>query len=150
MSNPADNRETNKNLTESGQKKRFPTLLLLILALLLIISSVVTCILLGNRAKDQSAAGGDSFVIGGKEEPESGQAQPLHLAGRITLPDGTPLADRDLELHSQVKMGETDQDGWFLFEDVEPGLHSLFVLDEKGKTQGGNQAGYKPKRYGGI
>ena len=136
MSNPADNRETNKNLTESGQKKRFPTLLLLILALLLIISSVVTCILLGNRAKDQSAAGGDSFVIGGKEEPESGQAQPLHLAGRITLSDGTPLADRDLELHSQVKMGETDQDGWFLFEDVEPGLHSLFVLDEKGRTQG--------------
>ena len=74
-------------------------------------------------------------MIGGGEEPDSGRGPELHLAGRITLPDGTPLADGNLELHSQVKKGETDQDGWFFFEDVEPGLHSLFVLDENGKTR---------------
>ena len=126
--NPAEKPETE-------EKKKFPMLLFLILALLLIISSVITCILLGNRTGEQKTPGGDSFVIGGGKEPDSTQGPELHLAGRITLPDGTPLADGSLELHSQVKKGETDRDGWFLFEDVEPGLHSLFVLDENGKTK---------------
>ena len=99
------------------------------------ISSVITGILLGNKTQEQGERGNDSFVIGGGEEPGSGQGPELHLAGRITLTDGTPLADGTLELHSEVKKGKTDQDGWFFFEDVEPGLHSLFVLDESGKTQ---------------
>jgi len=126
---------TDKEPTESEKKKKLPALLFLVLALLLIISTVITCILLGNRTKEQKEPGGDSFVIGGGKEPDSTQGPELHLAGRITLPDGTPLADGRLELHSQIKKGETDRDGWFFFEDVEPGIHSLFVLDENGKTK---------------
>ena len=126
---------TDKEPTESEKKKKLPALLFLVLVLLLIISTVITCILLGNRTREQRAPGGDSFVIGGGEEPGSGKGPELHLAGRITLTDGTPLTDGELELHSEVKKGKTDRDGWFFFEDVEPGLHSLFVLDENGKTR---------------
>jgi len=135
MSNPADNTETGGNLPESEKKNKFPTILFLILALLLIVSSVITCILLGNRTREQKTPGGDSFVIGGGEEPGAGQGPELHLAGRIVLADGTPLSETALEFHSEVKQGKTDRDGWFFFEDVEPGIHSLFVLDEKGKTR---------------
>ena len=120
---------------ERKKEKRPLPFLLGVLALLLLISTVITCILLGNRTREQKAPGGDSFIIGGGEEPVPGQGPELHLAGRITLTDGTPLADTTLELHSEVKKGKTDQDGWFFFEDVEPDVHSLFVLDEKGKTQ---------------
>jgi len=120
---------------KTREEKRPLPFLLGILALLLLISTVITCILLGNRTREQRAPGGDSFIIGGGEEPSPGQGPELHLAGRITLTDGTPLADTTLELHSEAKKGKTDQDGWFFFEDVESGLHSLFVLDESGKTQ---------------
>ena len=118
---------------KTSEKKKPLPFLFMILALLLIISSVITCILLANRTREQKEPGGDSFVIGGGEEPGDGPG--LHLAGRIVLSDGTPLSSANVEFHSEVKKRRTDRDGWFFFEDVETGVHSLFVLDEKGKTR---------------
>ena len=112
-----------------GLKRRLPALLG-ILALLFVISSVIAGILLGNKTGRQEKPAADSFVIGDGE----GGRDRLHLAGRISLADGTPFADGKLELHSVVQEGKTDSHGWFLFEEVEAGAHSLFILDEEGKT----------------
>lgn len=112
-----------------GRRKKL-MIFLVILALLFVISSVITGILLGDRTDRPGGLPADSFVIG--REDTDGDV--LHLAGRITLPDGTPFTDGSLELHSAVRKTRTDREGWFLFEDVEIGLHSLFILDDQGKT----------------
>ena len=138
MENPAEKEEEGVSRLESGNgkakrggdRKRFVPLLFLVLLLLFIISSVIAGILLGNRTDHGKKPPEDSFVIGDGEETEDR----LHLAGRITYKDGTPFAEGNLELHSQVRTGKTDSQGWFLFGDVESGSHSLFVLDEEGKT----------------
>ena len=138
MENPAEKEEEGVSRLESGNgktkrggdRKRFVPLLFLVLLLLFIISSVIAGILLGNRTDHGKKPPEDSFVIGDGEETEDR----LHLAGRITYKDGTPFAEGNLELHSQVRTGKTDSQGWLLFGDVESGSHSLFVLDEEGKT----------------
>lgn len=138
MMNAADHGEGGKKPPESGEEragtggkgKKSPSLLLLILALIFLLSSVIAGILLGNQTDHNKKPAADSFVIGDIEESEN----PLHLAGRITQRDGTPFADGSLELHSEVRKGKTDSQGWFLFDEVESGIHSLFLLDEAGKT----------------
>ena len=127
MIKPAEKPEEGK--TPPGKKKRTLILLLCILALLFLVSTVISGILLGNRTGEQKKIHSDSFVIG--EEETGGR---LHLAGRITMADGRPFANGSLELHSEVRRGKTDSGGWFLFGEVERGSHSLFVLDQDGKT----------------
>ena len=138
MMNPAEKPGTGSDLPESGEGKqeqkenrnRHLPALLLILALFLVVSSVIAGILLGNRTEHGKKPPEDSFVIGDGE----GSEDQLHLAGRITQKDGAPFADGNLELHSEVQKGRTDSQGWFLFGNVESGIHSLFILDEEGRT----------------
>ena len=124
--NSADKPETDVGLSKKSKKGP----LFLFLILLFIISSIITGILLGNRTDHGKKPPEDAFVIGGGDETEDR----LHLAGRITFQDGTPFADGNLELHSEIRREKTDSQGWFLFGDVESGSHSLFVLGEAGKT----------------
>ena len=49
------------------------------------------------------------------------------VKGKVTL-TGEPQADVDLELRSALKTTKTDQNGKFLFTDVELGHHSLTAL----------------------
>jgi hypothetical protein len=51
------------------------------------------------------------------------------VSGKVTL-NGQPLANVDLELRSTLKTAKTDENGYFTFEDVEPGKHSLTALSE--------------------
>ena len=56
------------------------------------------------------------------------------VKGKATLNDA-PLADVDLELRSTLKTTKTDENGKFVFTDVEPGKHSLTALKD-GKVIG--------------
>lgn len=51
------------------------------------------------------------------------------VSGKVTL-NGQPLANVDLELRSTLKTTKTDENGCFIFEDVEPGKHSLTAFSE--------------------
>ena len=51
------------------------------------------------------------------------------VKGKVTL-TGQPLSNINLELRSELKITSTDKNGNFVFNDVEPGKHSLTALME--------------------
>ena len=51
------------------------------------------------------------------------------VKGKVTL-NGQPLSNVDLELRSTLVTTRTDEDGNFVFSDVEPGKHSLTALQD--------------------
>ncbi len=54
---------------------------------------------------------------------------------KLTLLDkkGNPLRKTKVELHSEVRTGETDEDGAVVFEDVQSGPHELHVITSNKK-----------------
>ena len=68
-----------------------------------------------------------------EEEPAASEETYI-VKGKVTL-NGQPLADVDLELRSTLKTTRTDQNGQFVFHNVEAGKHSLTALKD-GKVIG--------------
>jgi len=52
------------------------------------------------------------------------------IKGRVIYSDGTPFGNGLVELHSQSRITLTDREGYFIFEDVEDGRHTISVLDQ--------------------
>ncbi|MGL4608006.1 MAG: chitobiase/beta-hexosaminidase C-terminal domain-containing protein [Eubacteriaceae bacterium] len=58
------------------------------------------------------------------------------IRGQIIGQDGKPLGLTTLELHSTPMRTKTDANGYFVFENVPFGKHTLYVLGEDGKILG--------------
>ena len=58
------------------------------------------------------------------------------VKGQLKYKDGTPLADTYIELHSVVKKGRTDANGYYEFTGVESGNHKLTAFNENGDVIG--------------
>jgi len=58
----------------------------------------------------------------------------IDIKGRIIYSDQTPYANGLIELRSEPRYSRTDDNGYFIFTDVEEGTHSISVLDEEGNT----------------
>lgn len=56
------------------------------------------------------------------------------ISGYIKDKDGNPLKDYVVELHSTPRTYTTDKDGYFKFDNVEEGTHTLIVKDTEGKV----------------
>ena len=75
----------------------------------------------------------DTIVL----SPENEAANPnrLDFGGQIFYTDGTPCANRVIELHSDPKRTTTDSEGVFHFKDVKTGTHHLAMLDDSGRPE---------------
>lgn len=52
------------------------------------------------------------------------------VIGRVTRDDGTPIVGVKIELHSEPRSVLTDNDGYYIFEDVELGEHTIYIRDD--------------------
>ncbi|WP_302760332.1 hypothetical protein [Christensenella hongkongensis] len=55
---------------------------------------------------------------------------PVDIAFWVRYDDGEPAANLDLELHSTVRDGRTDEQGWEEIHDVEMGMHTVYVKQQ--------------------
>lgn len=117
---------------EPNHRKKRPWLIICIILLfiILILTSLFAGFLLGRYTG--STQGGeiiDTIVIKPTPAPEK---KPVGVSGRILYSDGTPYANGRVQLHSDPKETKTDENGFFHFEDVEAGVHTIFILDHNG------------------
>ena len=56
----------------------------------------------------------------------------VNISGVLKDKDGKPLKDYTVELHSTVRTVTTDKNGYFKFDNVEEGKHTLTIKDAKG------------------
>lgn len=56
----------------------------------------------------------------------------ITISGTLTDGQGNPLAGMTLELHSDPRITTTDSDGFYRFEDVAYGFHTIYVKDRDG------------------
>ena len=54
--------------------------------------------------------------------------QKVTIKGRVIYTNGSPFAHGLVELHSEPRTTYTDSEGYFIFEDVEDGEHTISVL----------------------
>lgn len=60
--------------------------------------------------------------------------QRIDIRGRVVYTDHTPYVDGVIEFMSEPRYTRTDGEGYFKFMDVEPGTHTISVLDEAGNV----------------
>ena len=58
----------------------------------------------------------------------------VNVTGILKDKDGNPLKDYTVELHSTVRTVTTNQNGYFKFDNVEEGKHTLTIKDANGTT----------------
>lgn len=111
--------------------------LLLLLFILLLLSSGIAGYILGKRT--EVFRGGqliDTILLtpeaGEKPGEEAGTI--LHLTGHVMYTDGTPAANRTIELHSDPIRTVTDSVGNFLFYNVPLGEHSVSIINQDGSV----------------
>lgn len=68
------------------------------------------------------------------ENEEYQSHQSVTFVGRVVDKNGNPMADVIVEIHSTVQTARTDSNGYFRFNDVEMGEHSITVKDTNGKV----------------
>jgi hypothetical protein len=56
------------------------------------------------------------------------------IKGRVVYTNGSPFAHGLVELRSEPRRTYTDSDGYFIFEDVEDGEHTISVLSQNGEV----------------
>lgn len=54
------------------------------------------------------------------------------VKGNLKYSDGTPIANKKIELHSEAKTVYTDKDGNYEFKEVEVGEHTLTIYSDNG------------------
>jgi len=57
----------------------------------------------------------------------------VFIRGRVVYTNGAPYTYGMVELWSEPRTTYTDGDGYFIFEDVEDGYHTISVLNQKGQ-----------------
>ena len=55
------------------------------------------------------------------------------VKGRLTYSDGTPIANKKIEIHSEPKFTYTDSNGCYEIPNVEIGIHTFKVFDSSDK-----------------
>lgn len=113
---------------QKNQRRRLVPLLLLLLALVGVTSCMVGY-LLGQRAA--GGAGGQIIdtILLDPDQSGNDDAKPLSLSGYIRYTDGTPYANGTVRLHSEPRETETDGEGAFFFYNVDPGEHTISVVN---------------------
>ena len=103
----------------------------IVLLLLLCLSSCGLMYHLGKRAKERAEPNRQTIQV----EPEVETRTTLSIYGVARYTDGTPCSNHTVRLHSTPKTTVTGADGSFFFYDVEHGVHTLSVLDQKGNEK---------------
>jgi len=101
--------------------------------LLLIAVSLTSCIIgfiIGRSVTTDSPTGYimDTIPLSPDEQGAAAPKTYFKLTGRVLYTDGTPYANSRVELHSSPRYTDTDDYGYFYFEDVEPGSHIINVI----------------------
>jgi hypothetical protein len=58
----------------------------------------------------------------------------INISGRLVYSDGSPIANKLIELHSDVQQTRTDSNGYYSFNNVSLGNHKLTVFASDDKT----------------
>lgn len=66
------------------------------------------------------------------ENDDYKEVQSVTLVGILVDKNGKALADKIVEIHSEIQNGRTDENGSFQFNNVEFGKHTIFIKDESG------------------
>lgn len=118
---------------EEKENKKKKLRWLPVLFLLTFLTSCIAGYILGKNAG--SVPTGqiiDTILLSPEKEPEKKTETILHLSGQAVYNNGTPAAGRTMELHSTPIRTVTDENGFFLFPNVEEGEHTVSVLNEDG------------------
>ena len=108
------------------RKKRALLALLVLLLLLALFSSVIVGFLIGRHTGPARGQILDTILIGPDENRK------VHLAGQVRYVDGPPYSNGVVELRSDPRMAETDEQGRFFYEQVPLGDHTLSVIGKDG------------------
>lgn len=131
MKQPQDNAPLCQEEKDNKQKKKIRWLP--VLFLMAFITSCITGYILGrNAGAVPTGQIIDTILLSPEKEPEKNLETVLHLSGQTLYTDGTPAAGRTMELHSTPIRTVTDENGFFLFPNVEEGEHTVSVLNEDG------------------
>lgn len=129
INNNADVKSDTENQNQT-KKHRLPLFVLLLIFCTL--SSCLAGYLIG-RTVDVTGYSGqiiDTILISPGEWTENppSQVYTLNLRGRVSYSDGSPFRNGTVELKSEPKYTATDSNGAFVFENVEPGSHTISVI----------------------
>lgn len=118
---------------DNKRKSRAIPVLLLILLLLFSVSSYVIGYHIG-RSVDRSWFSGEIIdtinITSGNDRHLLPVGYQLDIRGQIFYTDGTPYAYGDVELHSNVQYATTDEIGYFEFNNIELGPHTIYVVKD--------------------
>ena len=86
-----------------------------------------------NGEDDQQNEDGDNQEgsVGEGSDDQGGSGALGIISGYLVDTQGNPLTGVLVELHSDPMQTYTDDEGFFLFENVEPGEHTIFIIDER-------------------
>lgn len=125
--------QTGEN-AENEQKRRRILLLLVLLFAFVAISSCIVGYILGQRTEQKSSGRIiDTILLSPAQFQET---MPLSLSGLVRYTDGTPCANKVLELHSQPRTTVSDGNGRFFFYNIAQGAHTVVVVGGDGQTLG--------------
>lgn len=120
---------------EEKDKNKILAIILLLLLLLLFITTYLVMFLIGRKQNEAGAGGIDAgFIVLSPEGDESRNNFSFHLLGQVLYSDGTPYAGKMVEIHSTPRSVLTDEEGRFMFDNVEEGWHQILVPDEAGNV----------------
>ena len=121
MDDKLKDQSTTEQINQQDEGKRHKKLILLLL-LLLLFSSVGVSLMLNHHTEELPTV--DTITIDPVEKRN------IHVSGQVMYSDGRVYQNGRVQLHSEVKETKTDENGWFLFKDVDPAEHTLSVLDK--------------------
>lgn len=120
------------NAAPSREKKvRWPQVIVL---LIFFVSSFMAGMVVGRSNEDRTIKGGTIFL-----SPTVGTALPINVFGRVVDPTGATCQGMRVEWHSEPRYTTTDEQGNFMFDNVELGAHTVTVLNDTGKAVGKTQ-----------
>ena len=129
---PNSGPKSHKNSQTTGNSKTI-WIILPILLLFVSITSFLAGTHIGRATDHRLGQMLDTIVL----SPENEAVNPnrIDFSGQIFYTDGSPCANRVIELHSDPRRTTTDSEGVFHFKDVETGTHNLALLDDSGRQE---------------
>ena len=125
MDDKLKDQSTTEQINQQDEGKKHKKLILLLL-LLLLFSSVGVSLMLNHHTEELPVI--DTITIDPVEKRN------IHVSGQVMYSDGRVYQNGRVQLHSDVMETKTDENGWFLFKDVDPAEHTLSVLDKDGNV----------------
>ena len=96
----------------------------IIILVFAILSSCAVGIFIGKSGEKQI----DTIYL---REPQDDVS--FNIEGHLLYKDGSPVKNSNLELHSKVVKSSTNENGYFLAKDINPGDHKIFLFDKNGQ-----------------